>query len=123
MAEYRVGSRSEFPTGSHRLVQAGRLTVGVFNVGGELHALPNVCPHQFGPLAEGKVNGTMICNAETSFAHAWVRSGEVVTCPWHGIEFDIRTGRSLASPRLAVRPYRVRIEGDDVYVSTDRVSG
>lgn len=121
MAEYRVGTIAEFPTGSHRVVQAGRLMVGVFNLDGELHALPNVCPHQFGPLAEGKVNGAFICTVETGFKHAWIRSGEIVTCPWHGIEFDIRTGRSLASPRLAVRPYRVRVDGDEVFVSTDRV--
>ncbi len=120
MAEYRAGSVADFPVGAHKVVTAGRLVVGVFNVGGELFALPNICPHQFGPLVEGTVNGTMTCTAATGFRHEWGRQGEILTCPWHGMEFDIRTGRSLASEKIGVRPYTVRVDGDDVYVSTDR---
>jgi nitrite reductase/ring-hydroxylating ferredoxin subunit len=120
MTEYRVGALADFPPGTHRVVQVGKRGIGVFNLGGELFALPNLCPHQFGPLAEGKTNGTMICTAETGWKHVWAREGEIVTCPWHGLEFDIRTGRSLASPRLSVRRYTVRVEGEAVYVSTAR---
>lgn len=120
MAEYRAGSVADFPVGAHRVVTVGRLVVGVFNVGGELFALPNICPHQFGPLVEGTVNGTMTCTAATGWKHEWGRQGEILTCPWHGMEFDIRTGRSLASATIGVRPYSVRVDDDDVYVSTDR---
>ena len=117
MAEHIVGPVADFPPGSHRVVQAGRIAVGVFNVDGQLHALPNVCPHQFGPLCEGTVNGTTACTAETGWEFAWVRDGEIVTCPWHGIEFDIATGRSLSSPRLKVRTYPVRVEDGQVKVT------
>ena len=116
MAEHIVGTVDDFPLGSHRVVQVGRIEVGVFNIDGALHALPNVCPHQFGPLCEGGVSGTSACSAATDWKFTWGRDGEIVTCPWHGIEFDIATGRSLASPRLRVRTYPVGVEDGQVKV-------
>jgi nitrite reductase/ring-hydroxylating ferredoxin subunit len=110
MAAHIIGPASDFPPGSHRLVEIRNIAIGIFNVAGVLYALPNVCPHQAGPLCAGTINGTMIRNAETGWRHAWVRNGEILTCPWHGIEFDIRTGRALASPRLRVRQYPVAVE-------------
>jgi nitrite reductase/ring-hydroxylating ferredoxin subunit len=117
MAEHIVGPVADFPPGSHRVVKVGRIEVGIFNVAGVFHALPNLCPHQFGPLCEGTVNGTTACSAATSWQFAWVREGEVVTCPWHGIEFDIATGRSLSSPRMRVRTYPVTVEDGQVKVT------
>ena len=117
MAEHNAGPLSDFPPGSHKVVHLGRVAVGIFNVDGELHALPNVCPHQFGPLCEGRVNGTTACSAATDWHFAWVRDGEIVTCPWHGIEFDIATGVSLVTSRLKVRTYPVRVVEGEVVVT------
>ena len=117
MVEHVVGSVEEFPPGTHRVVRVGRIEVGVFNVGGTLYALPNVCPHQFGPLCQGTVNGTTACSMDTGWQFDWVRQGEIVTCPWHGIEFDIATGRSLPSSRLRVRTYPVTIQDGQVTVT------
>jgi nitrite reductase (NADH) small subunit len=117
MTEHIVGPVEDFPPGTHRVVQLGRVEVGVFNVNGEYYALPNICPHQFGPLCAGTVNGTMACSAETGWRFEWVREGEIVTCPWHGIEFDILTGRSLSSPRLRVRTYPVTVEDGQIKVT------
>ncbi len=120
MARYAIGPASEFPPGSHAVVKAGKIDVGIFNVHGELHALPNVCPHQFGPLCTGPVSGAMGCHAADGFAWVYEHDGEIVTCPWHGIEFEIPTGRCLSSPRLHVRPYPVEVEDGQVFISTDR---
>jgi len=117
MAEHVVGTLADFPPGSHKVVEVGRARVGVFNVGGRFYALPNVCPHQAGPLCEGKVNGTTASSAATGWRFAWVRDGEVVACPWHGHEFDITTGRSLSNPRLKVRTYPVVVEDGQVKVA------
>jgi nitrite reductase/ring-hydroxylating ferredoxin subunit len=114
MAEHVVGPVSDFPPGTHRIVKIRNVEMGIFNVAGVFYALPNVCPHQVGPLCTGTVNGTMIRNAETGWRHVWARNGEILTCPWHGIEFDIATGQSLSSPRLKVRTYPVTVE--DGYV-------
>ena len=116
MARQVVGAVADFPPGTHRVVRVGRAEVGVFNVGGRFYALPNVCPHQFGPLCAGTVAGMTACSAATGWRFAWVREGEVVTCPWHGLEFEIAPGRCLSSPRLRVRTYEVRVEDGVVWV-------
>ncbi len=110
MAEHIIGPVAEFPAGTHRVVKVRNLAVGVFNVGGEFYALPNICTHQFGPLCTGPVGGTTACDATTGWRFAWVREGEILTCPWHGLEFDITTGKCLANPRVRVRQYAVAVE-------------
>jgi nitrite reductase/ring-hydroxylating ferredoxin subunit len=110
MAEHIIGPVAEFPAGTHRVVRVRNLEVGVFNVGGEFYALPNICTHQFGPLCTGTVGGTTACDAATGWRFAWVREGEILTCPWHGLEFDITTGTCLANPRVRVRQYPVVVE-------------
>ena len=63
--EHVVGDISEFPEGSHRVVKVGRREIGVFNIAGRLYGLPNVCPHQTGPLCEGKTTtGTLVAQGE-----------------------------------------------------------
>jgi nitrite reductase (NADH) small subunit len=108
--EHVIGPVAEFPPGTHRVVRVRNIEVGVFNVKGSYYALPNVCTHQFGPLCKGTVNGTTACSAETGWRTEWVRDGEIITCPWHGVEFDILTGRCLAQPKLKLRQYAVRVE-------------
>lgn len=110
MAEHVVGPADAFPPGTHRVVRAGKAEVGVFNVGGTFYALPNICPHQFGPLCAGPVGGTLVCTAKTGWKHEWARDGEILTCPWHGLEFDIATGRCLASAKFRLRRYAVVVE-------------
>jgi nitrite reductase (NADH) small subunit len=100
--------------GERRLVDIGTRTVAVFNVGGEYHALPNVCSHQLGPLCEGTVSGSLYAGPETEWRREWRYEGEVVTCPWHGLEFHIPTGRCLAHPEVKLRTYEVVVEDDTV---------
>jgi 3-phenylpropionate/trans-cinnamate dioxygenase ferredoxin subunit len=110
MAEHVVGPVADFPAGTHRVVKVRNLEIGVFNVAGRFYALPNVCTHQFGPLCAGTVSGTTACDAATGWRIAWVRAGEILTCPWHGLEFDLTTGRCLANPKVRVRQYPVAVE-------------
>jgi nitrite reductase/ring-hydroxylating ferredoxin subunit len=99
------------------VVKIRNIDIGVFNVNGAFYALPSVCPHQFGPLCEGTVNGTTRCNASTDWKTAWVREGEILTCPWHGWEYDITTGQSLSKPKIRVRTYPVTIEDGQIVVT------
>jgi nitrite reductase/ring-hydroxylating ferredoxin subunit len=116
MAEYYVGRVDELLPGSRRIVRAGRLEIGVFNVEGRYYALPNVCVHQFGPLCEGKLTGTLVADAETAWSPAWVQEGEIITCPWHALEYDLTTGRCLAYPKVKLRQFTVRVEDERVLV-------
>jgi nitrite reductase (NADH) small subunit len=87
---------SELPPGGKRIVSLDGKSIGVFNLGGEYFALRNVCPHQFAPLCAGKVTG--YCEPGPVGEFHWKRAGEIVRCPWHAWEFDIRTGRSIFNP-------------------------
>ena len=117
MAEVVVARVEEFEEGGRRIVRHGKVEVGVFRSGGRYYALPNVCAHQFGPLCEGTVSGTLVANEETGWRRAWVQEGEILICPWHALEFDLTTGRCLAYPTVKLRQFPVRIEGEHVVVS------
>lgn len=110
MAEHVIAPAAEIAPGTHRVVKVRNIEIGIFNVGGAFYALPNVCTHQFGPLCEGTVNGTTACDASTDWKFAWVREGQVITCPWHGLEFDLTTGQCLAMPKVRLRSYPVAVE-------------
>jgi nitrite reductase (NADH) small subunit len=110
--EHVIASLAEFPVGTHRVVEINGREIGVFNVEGRFHALPNLCPHQVGPLCNGRVSGTLISTAETGWKIQWANDGEIVTCPWHGLEYHIPTGQCLAFPEIRLRSYEVWIEDD-----------
>jgi nitrite reductase (NADH) small subunit len=115
--EHVVGDVSEFPEGSHRVVRVGRREIGIFNIGGEFYGLPNICPHQTGPLCEGRpALGTLTATAENDWRFEWVHDGEIVVCPWHGLEYHVPTGRCLAYPNINLRRYEVVAEGGKVKV-------
>ena len=101
MAEVDVCPLDELPPGSMKLVHAGEISVGVYNVEGELYAIEDRCSHDDGPLVEGD----------------WEPQEAVVVCPRHGARFDIRTGKALTLPAyLPVDTFPVRIDAGVVKV-------
>ena len=76
----------------------GDRIVALFHLENGVFALDGICPHQGGPLAQGDV-----CDG-------------VVTCPWHGWQFDVRTGQHQANPNLCHTQLPVRVESDVVFV-------
>ena len=80
-------------------VQVGETHIGLYRVDGEIRALCNICSHEFAELTDGFVDGNL------------------VECPLHQAQFDIRTGKAMSEPAEDDVPvYPVRLEGDDVYV-------
>lgn len=73
--------------------------VALFRLGGEIFALDNLCLHRGGPICEGPIDAR-----------------GVVTCPWHGWSYDIRTGTMVQDPRVGLSKHDVRIEGEIVSV-------
>lgn len=109
MAKYVVGRADEIPPGGRKLVRVAGRAIGVFNVGGEFFALLNRCPHQGGPLCEGHALGFL--RSDQPGEYHYTRPGEILRCPWHGWEFDLRTGQSWFDPRqVRVRRYEVAVE-------------
>lgn len=115
--EYPVGRMDELPEGSHRIVRAGNREIGVFNINGEYHAIPNLCPHQRGPLCSGATSGTIDYGSHTEWKLSWIYSGEVITCPWHSLEFHVPTGQCIAYPGIKLRKFKVRVAEGEIRVS------
>jgi len=95
----KIARKSELPSQD----EAKEFTVGdrvicLANVGGELSAMDNVCLHRGGPLGQGIVT-----------------DGKIV-CPWHGWQYDPRSGAATHDPAAKVKVYPVKIEGDDVLI-------
>ena len=105
-----VGRVDEFPIGQFRVFTIGRHEIGVIRLAnGEFHAIRNHCPHKGAPICKGIVGGTWPPSAPGELAFA--RSGEVLICPWHGYEYDLRTGDELYQPeptKLKKFPVEVR---------------
>jgi nitrite reductase/ring-hydroxylating ferredoxin subunit len=117
MADVVVARVDEFEDGGRRVVRHGRLEVGVFRLGDRYHALPNLCAHQLGPLCEGRISGTLVAREETAWRRTWVQEGEILACPWHALEYNLVTGQCLAYPKVKMRKFPVRVEGEHVVVT------
>ncbi|WP_202859985.1 MULTISPECIES: Rieske (2Fe-2S) protein [Sinorhizobium] len=113
-----MGAVADIPPGASTIVYPDKVKsgIGVFNIGGEFYALKNTCPHMGGPLCKGRVRGTTEADVsdENRVAMHWVRDGEIIACPWHHWEFDIKTGRTLFESRQKVRSYPVTVEPPEV---------
>lgn len=109
MAKHMIGTVEEIPPGEHKILEVAGRSIGVYNVGGEFYAIRNTCPHQGGPLCEGRVTGFVTASVPGDYTYT--REGEIVRCPWHGWEFDIKTGQSWFDPvQTRVRAYPVTVE-------------
>jgi len=109
MPSYVVASVDEIPPGKRKLVDANGRAIVVFNLDGEFYALNNRCPHRGGSLAHGIQTGLVESKEPGQYCYSSL--GEMVKCPWHGWEFDIRTGKSWCDPgRVRVRQYPVAVK-------------
>jgi nitrite reductase/ring-hydroxylating ferredoxin subunit len=94
----RVVAAGELPPGTCGEYVADDRVVAIFNVEGKFYALDGVCPHQGGPLGKGSLAGC------------------VVTCPWHGFQFDVTTGQHQTSRSLVQPTFPVKTEDGGVWV-------
>ena len=108
MSKHVVAAVRDIPPGSRKRVMVKNRPVVVFNVDGEFFGILDRCPHQGGSLCEGKLIGLVEANEPGDYAYT--RRGEILRCPWHGWEFDIRTGRSRIDPdRLKTPAFAVAV--------------
>lgn len=109
MPRHVVAKADEIPEGGRKIVTVRGREIGIFNVGGEFFAILNRCPHQGGALCKGTLIGLVTSSEPGRFTYS--RPGEILKCPWHGWEFDIRTGQSYCDPaKLKVRAYAATVE-------------
>jgi 3-phenylpropionate/trans-cinnamate dioxygenase ferredoxin subunit len=109
MAKHVVAMIDDIPPGERKLVDVNGRAVVVFNLGGEFFALNNRCPHKGGSLCHGKVTGLIESSEPGEYRYS--RRGEIIRCPWHSWEFDIRTGKSWCDPdKVKARRFGVSVE-------------
>ena len=107
-----IAAAAELPAGSRKIVEVNGHEIGVFNLQGAYYALLNYCPHRSGPLCRGRQRPLVVSDGVYQVDYA--REDEIIKCPWHQWEFDIKTGVALYDPQLRVRTYRVEQEADEL---------
>jgi 3-phenylpropionate/trans-cinnamate dioxygenase ferredoxin subunit len=125
MTRHVVARAEDIPPGQRKIVTVKGREIGIFNVGGDFHGLINRCPHQGAKLCEGEIVSRLV--SPTPGDYRLTRTGEMLRCPWHCWEFDIRTGQSLCDPNsvqarafdVAVEPGKVLVEGPFVAESVE----
>lgn len=94
----QVATIEETPPGSASELVAGDRIVALYNVDGDYYALDGVCPHQGGPLGKGSLEG------------------QIVTCPWHGWQFNVCNGQHQTTESLRHSTFPVKVEEGRVSV-------
>ena len=109
MSREVLARAAEVPPGACRILTARGREIGVFNVNGAFYALSNRCPHKGAELCRGMIVGLPQSDAPGEYHIS--RPGEFIRCPWHGWEFEIRTGQSWCDPNsVRARNFKVRVE-------------
>ena len=109
MTRHVVATVDEIPTGARKIVTVKGREIGIFNVANDFYGLINRCPHQGAPLCTGEIVSRLV--APSPGDYRLTRPGEMIRCPWHCWEFEIRTGQSLCDPNsVQARAFEVAIE-------------
>src|ERR1700693_2445931 len=118
MAEWFVAKAAELTDGDRRIVTAGRHENGVFRPGGGYYAYSNTCLHSGGPACEGLLINRVvdIIAPDRTYQGQTFADDLHFVCPWHGYEYDIKTGECVGDRKLKLRKYDVVRRGEDVYV-------
>lgn len=120
MREVTIGAASEFSDPGRKIVGFGNFEVGVFKLDGEFYAYLSLCPHMGGPVCQGKMIAKVeevIAEDKTSKGMAFSKTKMHIVCPWHGFEFDIRTGTHPGNARARLRKIAVTVTDGDVVIS------
>ncbi len=119
MAEVFVAKAAEFPDGERRIVEHGAHNIGVFNWQGRYYAYANMCLHQGGPACEGLIMHKVedVIGADKTWQGQKFSDTQVnFVCPWHGYEYDMKTGECIGDRKLKLRKYEVVKRGEEIYV-------
>ena len=119
MRTFRIGAVDEFQDRAKRVVKLDDEEVGVFRMGDEFFAWRNSCPHQGGPVCQGRLFSLVQENLdENKKSHGRLYDNDKlnIVCPWHGLEFDVRTGKHPGNDEVALKSFPIQIEGGEIYV-------
>ena len=119
MAEKLVAKVSEMKDGDRRIVFVGDQEIGVFRHEGQYYAYSNFCLHQGGPACEGLTIAAVeekLRPDKTSLGLSFSPTEMHFVCPWHGMEYDMKTGECVSDRKMKLKKYKVLEKGDELYV-------
>jgi nitrite reductase/ring-hydroxylating ferredoxin subunit len=119
MPEVFVSRIDDFAEGDRRIVFHGGLEIGVFHWQGSYYAYENLCLHQGGPCCEGVIMHKVedvLAPDKTWIGQKFSADVAHFVCPWHGYEYDIRTGECVGNRKLKLKSFEVLRRGDELYV-------
>ncbi len=96
--QIHIANSTDIPEGAGREFVAGGRVIAVFQVAGQFYALDGLCPHAGGPIGTGTLRGC------------------VVTCPWHGWQFDVTTGQHSLSKNLKTTTFPLELRGEELWI-------
>jgi nitrite reductase/ring-hydroxylating ferredoxin subunit len=120
MPDIQVCELSAIGDQGRKVIDAGGIEIGIFRLGDELFAYENRCPHLEGPVCQGKIlplTLEAVAQDGTSTGRVFSKQQINVICPWHGYEFDIRTGTHPTDKRARLRRFPIRITDGKIFVS------
>jgi nitrite reductase/ring-hydroxylating ferredoxin subunit len=118
MAEWFVAKAAELSDGDRRIVTAGPHEIGVFFKDGAFFAYSNYCLHSGGPACEGLLINRVVDLIAADRTYQGQSFGDEMhfVCPWHGYEYELKTGECVGDRKLKLRKYEVVRRGEDVFV-------
>ncbi len=118
MAEIFVIKAADFKDGDRRLVKTQRGEVGVFAHEGGYYAYANQCAHTGGPACEGiLIPRTLEIIDDNKMYVGQTYSDQMnVACPWHGWEYDLKSGQCVGAPKYRLKKYETVVRGGDLFV-------
>jgi nitrite reductase/ring-hydroxylating ferredoxin subunit len=120
MPDVQVCNESEFGDPGRKVIDVGGIEIGVFKLGGKFFAYENRCPHLEGPVCQGKILPLAVeavADDGTSSGRVFSKQQMNVICPWHGYEFDIRTGTHPTDKRVRLRRIPVSVVDGAIFVT------
>jgi nitrite reductase (NADH) small subunit len=119
MAEYMAGNVGDYADGDRKVVVCGDNEVGVFRIGDEFYAWHNRCAHRAGPVCQGRIMKRVlepVASDKTTRSQAYDETESHIVCPWHGYEFNLKTGRHPGNAAQALRHAKLEIIDGEVHV-------
>jgi nitrite reductase/ring-hydroxylating ferredoxin subunit len=115
-----IGTSQDVTENSRLIVDVAGTTVGIYRLSGKLYAYENRCPHQGGPVCQGLMVPRvleMIDAHGISKGNAFEEGSMHIACPWHGSEFDLRTGWHAGGLKIRLKDIPVDEVGGSIYVT------
>jgi nitrite reductase/ring-hydroxylating ferredoxin subunit len=109
-----AGAEELSDEGRPLVVEADGREIAVVRWKGKVYAVKNVCPHMSASFADGSAHDRIVCRADWEVD---IDEGQpLLRCPWHGWDYDLRTGRCVGDTQLRVKTYAARVDGSRVLV-------